>query len=105
MARACRTNNNRNPQDSRPCSQRVGEASSMPKFRAIPCVVRTAGIAALFVPSAVIAATRYSNAAHTQEPERSVDLNIELAINEDSDGGAAEVSLWVTNHGSRVAYD
>ena len=63
------------------------------------------GIATLFVPSAVSAAPRYSNAAHTQEPDRSVDLGIELAVNEDSDGGAAEVSLWVTNHGSRVAYD
>ena len=105
MARACPTNNNRNPQDSRQCSQRAGETNSMRKFRAILCVVRTAGNAALFAQSAVIAATRYSNVAHTQEPERSVDLSIGLAVNEDSDGGAAEVSLWVTNHGNRVACD
>jgi len=47
-----------------------------------------------------IAAALYSNAAHAQESERFIDLSIELAVNEDSDSGAAEVLLWVTNHGN-----
>ena len=34
-----------------------------------------------------------------------VNLSIELAVNEDSDSGAAEVLLWVTNHDNQVAYD
>ena len=53
MACACPTNNNRNPQDSRPCCQIAGATSPMRKFRATPSVVHTAGMAALFVLVAV----------------------------------------------------
>ena len=43
--------------------------------------------------------------AQPQESERSVDLSVEFAVNDDSNSGAAEVLLWVTNHDTQVAYD
>ena len=103
MALACHTGNVLNPRDSRPHRQGASAANLMPGVRATPCAVRTDGVATLLVLAAVITATPYSNGTRVWEPERSFDLSTDLAVNEDSDGGAVEVLPWVTDHGNQVA--
>ena len=107
MARACPTSNGpamaEIPWDSRPCRQGAGAASPMPKVGAASCAVRTEGVATPLVLAAVTSARSYPHTAQAWEPEGSVDLNTELAVNEALNGGVAEALPWVTDHGNQVA--